>query len=422
MDRGYSIFGEDPISIEEIKENLIRQDGKYLTGDALEKSLGSISSLPSDNSKALILTEITDLFLDSDLLYLAKRFGEKAVDSTTGIENKSEKAKTLSRTGSTFAEYDFKTISDKIFGKALIEAEGIKDEAKRVEVLLYVTEDLLESGLKEKGEKNLEKALSTSIDLAHKEDDIVHLAMTAEIIAKIDNEKAEEICQKVLEYLQNLESIDDRGWIMTSLAKAFLRIGRNAKSMELIEKLTSIDGSDIQLVELGITLSERGQIEWALKLRDHVKNEELKDVLTGKIAVDLILKESVEEALKLIEDIEDVFETDVILQKLVKHFASSDPIKAWRYLREISSREIKALAYNELVISYLQKGDHRGAKELALKAIEAIDGSESESAKLELIDTLIEVDLKDRAFELAEQITTDEERAMAFGTIAARCY
>ncbi|MFW6064949.1 MAG: hypothetical protein ACOC8Y_05175 [Candidatus Natronoplasma sp.] len=134
------------------------------------------------------------------------------------------------------------------------------------------------------------------------------------------------------------------------------------------------------------------------------------------------MKESVEKALKLIEDIEDVFETDVILQKLVKHFASRDPVKAWKPLQEISFREIKALAYNELVISYLQKGDHRRAKELTLKAIEMIDDSESELVKLELIETLIEVGLKDRAFVLAEQITTYEERAIAFGTIAARCY
>ncbi|MBS3782576.1 MAG: hypothetical protein KGY68_08250 [Candidatus Thermoplasmatota archaeon] len=422
MERGYRTFDQDPIPMEDITENLTRQDGKPLVGEALEESLGSVDSLPSDNNKAIVLTEITDIFFDSDLLYLAKRFGEKAVDSTEGIKQKSEKAKTLSRIASTFTEHDFRSISDKVFEKAMKEAESIKDEAKRVEVFLYVIEDLIENGLKKKAEKNLDKVLSTSVDLAEKEHDMVPLAMTAETIAKIDNKKGEETCKKVLEYLHNLDPVDDRGWIIISLAKAFSRIGRHEKSIELVKKLICAGDSDIQFVELGITLSDEGQVERALELRNHVKNEELRDTLTGKIASDLILKGSVEEALKLMEDIEDVFETDVILKKLVKHFAGRDRKKARKHLQEISSIEMKALAYRELAISHLYKDDHKRAKELALKAIEMIANSESESVKVELIETMIDLGLKDRAFELAEQIETSEERAIAFGSIAARTY
>ena len=422
MERGFETFGEDPISLEQITENLKRQDGKIFVGDALEKSLQSIESLPTDNNKALVLGEITDLLLDSDLIYLAKRFGEEALDSIEGIKTTAEKAKTLSRIASIFADYEFKHTSEKIFAKAWEEAERIEDEGKRVQVFLSIIEDQLDRNLNEKLEKNLDEVLSKALHLSEGEHDILPLAMTAETMAKIKGKKAEEICNRVLEYANNLELEDDHGWIIGSVAKAFSRIGKHEKSMELMRKLISKSGSDIPLVEVAITLSEEGQTERALELKDYVDNEELKDSLMGVIAADLINREFIDEALNLKKDIKDEFETDLLLKNLIRYYAPRDREKAMMYLQDISSLEMKALGYSELAKSHLQEDGHRRAKELALKALDMIVDAKSESIKLELIETLMEVGLEDKAIELAEDITSSEERAIAFGSIAASSY
>ncbi|MEF8835411.1 MAG: hypothetical protein V5A76_04575 [Candidatus Thermoplasmatota archaeon] len=420
MERGEGIFGEDSISIEEVTENISHQDGKTFVGEALEKSLESIGTLPSDNSKALILAEITDLLLDSDILYLAERFGKKAVESTTSIKITTEKAKTLSRIASIFAEYDIDQISDKIFEKALKVAKRVEDEGKRVEVLLTIIEDQLDKGLMEKAEKDLDEALSTALDVAEKKDDVVPLAMVAETMAKIDKERAEDLCERVLPFAQDLE--DDRDWILGSVAKAFSRIGLPERSMELVEELMSENISDIKLVEVAITLSQEDQTKIALELRDYVKNQELRDTLTGKIAADLVLDNSAEKALTLRKDIENEFEKDLLLKNIVSHYASSDPKKARDHLQEIGSKEMKALAYRELVLSNLNRDDEQRAKKIALKARDMISDSNSEAIKVELIATLMEVGLQEEAAGLAEGITTSEERAIAFGSIAALSY
>jgi len=423
MERGYKRFGDDSISMDKITENLTRQDGKEFVGDALEKSVESIDSLPSDNSEALVLTEITNLFLNFDLIYLGKKFGENAYDSTRGINIVSEKAKTLSRLASTFAENDFQQISDKIFEEAWNEAKSIKEEGKKIETFISIIEDQIEERLIKKAESNLDDILPKAMDLTEREGDVVPLAMVTETMAKIKKDKAEELCDKVLEYSEDIKSKDDLGWAISSVAKAFSRMGKHEKSMDLMKGLISSGiYSDIQLVEVGITLSDEDQTEKALDLRNKIKNQGLKDTLTGKIASDLIKKNSVERALKLLKDIEDGFESDLVLKNLTTHFAMENSDKARRYLQKISSSEMKALAYSELANSHLRRDHRHKAKQLALKALEVIGDSSSESIRVELIETLLNIGLEDKAVELAEDIKTFEERAIAFGSIAAGSY
>jgi len=422
MDKSLNVFEEDLIPIGKITEDLASEDGKEFVGEALENSLSSVNSLPSHNSKALVLVEITDILLNSDLIYLAKKFGEKAFTSTKEIKITAEKAKTLSRLASVFAEHQFDKISSKIFEKAWEEAETVEDRGKRIEVFLSIIEDQLEKKLHEKAKNNLDKILPTAIDLAENNNEIVPLAMTIETMAKIRKEKAEELCQRVLEYAQNTGSEDDRRWVISSVAKAFSRIGKHEKSMQLMDGLISSGDSDIQLVEVALTLSEEGQTERALELKDHVNNQDLKDSLMGLIAADLVNKKFVDEALELKEKIEDEFETDLLLKKLVSHFAGEDREKARMYLDEIWGEEMRALAYMELALSHLLDEDHQRAEELAMKAKETMTNSKSETVKLELIDVLIEIGLKDEVYEAAEKINTSEERAIAFGSIAANWY
>jgi len=405
-----------------ITEDLGSEDGKEFVGEALEKSLKSVNSLPSDNSKALVLAEITDILLNSDLIYLAKKFGEKAFTSTKGIKSTAEKAKTLSTLASIFAEHQLDKISIKIFEKAWKEADGIEDRGKRIEVFLSIIEDQLEKELKEKSENNLDKILPTALDLAENEDEIVPLAMTTETMAKIRKEKTEELCEKVLEYAQISESKDDRKWVISSVAKAFSRIGKYEKSMQLMKEFVLAGDSDLQLMEVALTLLDEGQTERALELKDHVKNKDLRDSLMGLVAEDLVNRKFVDEALELKEKIGDEFEIDLLLKNLVNHFAQKNRKKARKYLKMISSKEMKALAYLELALSHLQDGDHERAEELALKAKEMMTNSKSETVKLELIDALVDLGLKEKAYEAAEQITTSEERAIAFSSIAAGGY
>lgn len=423
MERRRVGFKEDSISMEEIIENLAYQDKKGFVGDSLEKSIESIDKLPSENSEALVLAEVTDLLLDSDLIYLGKKFGESAYDSTRGINIESEKAKTLSRLASIFAKHDFQQISDMIFDEAYKEANEIKDEGKMMETLLSIIEDQLEKGLVKKAEDNLDNILSKAMNLAERDDELVPIAMVTETLAKIKKKKAEELCSKVLDYSKNIDLKDDHGWVMSSVAKALSRIGEHEKAMELMEDLIFSDNySDIHLVEVGITFSDEDQTKSALDLRNQIKNQGLRDTLTAKIASDLIIKNSIKHSLKLLKDIEDEFETDLLLKNLAAHFAIDNPERAEKYLEKISSRETKALAYSNLAASHLQEDDRHRAKQLVLKGIEMIEDSDSDSIKLELIETLMKIGLKDKAFELAEEITTSEERAIAFGSIAACNY
>ncbi len=422
MEKSLNVFEEDLIPVRKITEDLASEDGKESVGEALEESLESVNSLPSDNSKALVLVEITEILLNSDLIYLAKRFGEKAFTSTKEIKITAEKAKTLSRLASVFAEHQFYKISSKIFKSAWNEAKTVEDRGKRIQVFLSIIEDQLEKGLYEKAENNLDKILPTALNLAEKENKIVPLAMTTETMAKIRKEKAEDLCEKVLEYAQCSESKGDRRWIISSVAKAFSRIGRHEKSMQLMRDLIPLEDSDIQLVEVAALLSNDGQTEKALELKDHVKNQDLRDSLMGMVAGDLVNRKFIDEALELKEKIEDEFETDLLLKNLVSHFAEEDRKKARIYLDEIRSQEMKSLAYKELALSFLQDEDHQRAEELAVKAKEMMTKSKSETVKVELVDVLIDVGLKEKACEIAEEITTSEERAIAFGSIAACCY
>lgn len=420
MGKNIKIFSEDPISMDEITENLNHQEEKKLVSKALEKSLESIGSLPSDNSKALVLREITDMFLDSGFLYLGKRLGEKTLDSASDIKIKPEKAKTLSGIASTFAEYDFDEVADKIFKKALKEAEKIEEEREKVEVFIYIIEEQLDKDLKGRAQENIDKVLSKALNLAERDRGIIPLAMVAETMAKLDKKRVEELCQRVLEYIRDEKPEDDWRIVVTLVAKAFSKIGRYKRSMELAEELTSENGSDIHLLEIGTSFSNEGQIERALEIRDHMNNRELKDPLTGQIAEDLILDGLLEKALRLKEDLKDEFERDLLLKNLVCHYGTDDRERARKYLNQIRSEEMKALAYIELANSYLkEKNNYHKAKEFSLKAKEMIVDSESESVKVELIETLVDVELKDQAYELADQIATSEERAIAFGSIAA---
>lgn len=419
MGRSLDIFDDEQISIDQIIDGLKDEDENDLVGNSLEKSIQTVRSLPSINSRALVLDELIDILLDSDLVYLAKRFGDEALDSALNVKIRAQKAKTMFRIATTFSSHDLEDISQKIYESALEETKKLEDDELVVDVFISIVEKQLENQLVDQARQNLDRALSAAMNLAEDGEDVVPLSLVAELKARLGEDEVEELCEETLRLSDKFGDQTKEWWIKCSIAKAFLRLERDEKAWPLIEEISENDGNDVHLMELGITLSQEGKSESAVEIAGDISNENLRYPLMRVIASDLIRKGFTKDALKLIETIEDIFERDLVYKELVEKLVEKGEYgRAYKYLDMMEDKDVEALTHKEIGLSYQREGKLQRATDHILKAREIAEESERDSIKLELVDAMMKIDKKYEAVDLSGEIDTAEERAIAFGIIA----
>lgn len=420
MGRSLDIFDDEPITLDQIIDRMKTKDENPLMGSTLEKSIEAVKSLPSDNSRALVMDELIDVLLESDLIYLAKRFGDEALDFASNVKVTAEKTKTLSRLANTFSRHGFDNISQKIFENGLREADKLEDDEILVNVFILIAEEQLDDQLIDRAKANLDRALSPALNLAEDKEDIVPLSLVAELKARIGESEAEELCQDALRLSNKFDDQDEEYWVKCSIAKAFLRLGKNERAKTLIEEIKQSGGSDVHLMELGMALSEEGLSESALEIAGDIRNDDLRYPLMRSIATDLIHEDFTKDGLKLVETIEDIFERDLVYKELIEKLLEKGKSgRIYKYLDMMENKEIRALTHKQIGISYLREGKLQRATDHTLKARQLARESKKDSIKLEILDALMEIE-GEAALDLAEEIDTAEERAIAFAVIAAK--
>ncbi|MFP4001064.1 MAG: tetratricopeptide repeat protein [Thermoplasmata archaeon] len=376
MGRRFEILNDDPKTLGEIIDEMRREGGNSLTATTLQKSIDTLNSLPSSNSRALVINEVIDVFLENDLIYLANRFGDEALDSAFQVKVTSEKVKTLSRLASTFLKHEFESKYQEIFGYGLKEAEKIKDDQKLVDIFISVAEEQLDLGLVERAKKNLERALRPALNLSKDGKNIVPLTLVAEMKARMGDDEVEELCRYALALTSDFNTREDEKWIKCIIGKTFLRLGETEKAKTLIEEINQSGAGDIYLMELGIALSDEGLWENALKIVGDIESDDIRDTLIRIIATDLIHKALVDQALKLVETIEDRWERDQIYKELIKNLLEKGEYeRVHEYLVFMENEEIKSITNKDISLSYLKDGKLQRAEDHALKARELAEKS-----------------------------------------------
>lgn len=422
MKRERDIFDEDhceSISLDRVIDELKHEDDRCLFANSLEKSIASVRSLSSHNSRALVLDELIDVLLEHDLVYIGKCFADEALDSAYDVEIKSEKAKTLSKLSTTFSRHGFDNISRSISESVLMETDGLEDEKTKAEVFISIAEDKIDHDLLDEARNILERARSAALRLAQNGGDIVYLALVAELKARIDGEGAEELNNEVLHFLRDPETREKNAWVICLAAKTFLRLGRYEEAMRLAHDLKQNEGTDIHMMEFGIALSQEGRSEDAVEIAGEIMKDDLRYPLIRVIATDLIQEGFIDDALKLNENIQDSFEKALVYKELVERsLKKGDQHRAYEYLDMIDDMDIKALAHKEMCMLYQQEGNDDKAADHLSKAREIVERSEKDSIKLELVDAMMQLKQEDAALDITERISTTVEKAIALGIIA----
>ncbi len=406
-------------SLQNLVERLRKEKRTKITED-IERIRNSLDSLPSMRSKALVLTEITDLFLDNELVIIAEVFGEEARQSAERVKAIDEKARTFAELASIYYDYGYKSKSEDLIEDSIDSAEEVEGEGRKVEVFISIAEKQLNVGSDEIADKAIDDILPTALNLAEEKQELKPLARLAEVKAHLDVGQTRKICSTVLEILKSSDLKDEKGTILSSLAVAFIRIDEVNRSFEMVNRLLGTEYCNFSLSRVIPVMASEGALEKAIELTDMIDNSMLRDSVKAEIASLSARRENIREAEELVKEIEEPFEKDIVFKELVCAFiGSANEEKAEEYLEKIENDEMKTLALMEMSLHYFRRDDLQISEKCFLRAHDLAKKLRSSSTLLQVVEGFLEMDRRKEALSLTEKIRSPEEKAIAYGAIAA---
>ncbi len=413
---------DDDITIKKIAKNLSKKKDKVPIGIALEETLEILHSISPNSSKSLVLAWITDMMFENKRIYLGKKMGLESMRYAKKIDDLEERCKTLSNLASVFGKRNFHDLADNIHELAFNTVNEIEREEKRVITAIHIVEDQIEAGYEEKARIELNNIVEKALTIAEENKDIFPIALCVETGAKVEIEDIDDLFKKTIELVEkeDIKKNNDIPWIKTCLVNASIILNRINKADELTSHLKSQEEKNLQLADIIETYSNEGFFRKAGSLLRHIDNKNIRDSAIESLVENYLKRDEIDKAMDYYRDIESSFEKDLASKKIAIYYAQIEEYeKAEEFIYSIADNQLKIFSELELAEIYMKNNRIKKSRERTLQALKKGKKTDSDSIKLELVKSLIQVGFQKEAFDLSEKIDVLEEKAMAFGAIAA---